>query len=273
MQVMLAGFETGTRDLGAEPVVSYTNDFDPQGVLAVGRQIINQDVDGLVYVGYDASLLALSEEATEAGIPSAITHNPIAEADANGAIANYYPDAASYGAAVAAVIGDAIGGTGTVAITIGSFNPTENAAAEGFKTEMESSFPDVVVLDPVEEGFDPAQAISKAVSIIQGNPDLVAAYSTTGGGAVTWDAAVTQAGASLKIAGMDYSRVNLDLVRDGKITALVAQPIFEEHVLAAQAIAAHICGEEVVYDNPLPSDIITIDNVDEYYALLDENGL
>ncbi len=70
---------------------------------------------------------------------------------------------------------------------------------------MKKSFPDVVVLDPQEEGFDPAQAISKAVSILQANPDVVAAYSTTGGGAVTWAGAAEQTGRDIAIAGMDYT--------------------------------------------------------------------
>lgn len=273
LQVMAAGFVAGAESVGMEPIVSLVNDADPQNVLSVGRQAIAQEVDGLVFPPYDPSLMAFVDDAVAADIPIVLTHSEVAEADSQGAIANFHPDPTQYGAAVALTIGEAIGGTGTVAVTVSSFNQVENDAAASFKAEMEASFPDVVVLDPIEEGFDPAQAISKAVSIIQANPGIVGAFSTTGGGAVTWDGAATQSGTQLAIAGMDYTRPNLDLVRDGKVTALVAQPIFEEFEAGAQAIAAYLCGEEIEYSNPMPSEIITIDNVDEYYALLEENGL
>ncbi len=46
-----------------------------------------------------------------------------------------------------------------------------------------------------------------------------------------------------------YAAPNLDLIRDGKVTALVAQPIYEEFGAAVQAIADHICGVEVEYSN------------------------
>ncbi len=40
-----------------------------------------------------------------------------------------------------------------------------------------------------------------------------------------------------------------------------------------QAIADHLCGVEVEYSNPMPSEIVTIDNLQEYYDLLESNGL
>ena len=273
LQVMAAGFVAGAESVGMDPIVSLVNDADPQNVLSVGRQAIAQEVAGLVFPPYDPSLMSFVDDAVAADIPIVLTHSEVAEADSRGAIANFHPDPTQYGAAVALTIGEAIGGKGIVAVTVSSFNQVENDAAAAFKAEMAASFPDVVVLDPVEEGFDPAQAISKAVSIIQANPGIVGAYSTTGGGAVTWDGAATQSGTQLAIAGMDYTRPNLDLVRDGKVTALVAQPIFEEFEAGAKAIAAHICGEEIEYSNPMPSEIITVDNVDDFYTLLDKNGL
>ena len=50
------------------------------------------------------------------------------------------------------------------------------------------------MLKPEEEGFDPPKAIAKAVAIIQANPDIVAALSTTGGGPTTWAGAQQEAG-------------------------------------------------------------------------------
>lgn len=273
LQVMAAGFTAKAKELGMVPLVSLANDADPQAVLSLGQQAIAQGVAGLVFPPYDPSLTSFLDDAKAADIPLVYTHSDVPDGEAAGALANFHPDPTQYGGAIATTIGEAIGGKGAVAITVSSFNQVENDAASAFKAEMNKSFPDVKVLDPQEEGFDPAQAISKAVSILQANPDVVAAYSTTGGGAVTWSGAAEQAGRTITIAGMDYTRPNLDLLKDGKITALVAQPIYEEFAAAVQAIADHICGKDVTYSNPLPSKIVTSDNLQEFYDLLDKNGL
>jgi len=129
---------------------------------------------------------------------------------------------------------------------------------------------DIKVLDAQEEGFDPAVASSKAAAIIQGNPDLVAAFSTTGGGAIAWSQAAAQTSRpDLMIIAMDYSEQNLDLVKNGKVYGVVAQPIFEEHAYSAELLDKLLRGEQVPFANLMPAPLITKANVDEYYAKLD----
>jgi ribose transport system substrate-binding protein len=273
LQVMAAGFTAEAKKLGMIPQVTLTNDADPQGVLALGRQAIAQKVAGIVMPPYDPSLLVLATAAKTAGIPIALTHSDVPQAQANGAIANFHPDPTQYGAAVADQIGTAIGGKGTVALTESTFNQVENDAAKSFTDEMKKSYSNVKVLPAQEEGTDPAQAISKAVSILQANKDVVAAYSTTGGGAITWSGAASQTKRDIKIVGMDYTRPNLDLIKSGAILAVVAQPIYEEFAAAVDAVADSICGKAVTYPHSLDSKIVTKANLDEYYALLQKNGL
>ncbi len=137
---------------------------------------------------------------------------------------------------------------------------------------MAARYPDVQVLKPQLEGFDPAQAVSKAVSILQSDDKINAAYSTTGGGPVTWAGAQDQAGRRLAIIGMDYTRPNLDLIRAGKIFGIVAQPIYEEHALAVDALKEKICGgtprAEVTPDSP----IVTRANLAEVLRPARQNG-
>ncbi len=106
--------------------------------------------------------------------------------EASGLTAVVGADVVQYAKAAAEAMGAKLGGKGTVAVTVGSFNQTENLVAETFKATMAEKYPDIKVLDPQEEGFDAAQAIAKAVAIIQGNPDITGAFSTTGNGPTTW---------------------------------------------------------------------------------------
>ncbi len=89
---------------------------------------------------------------------------------------------------------------------------------------------------------------------------------------MTWANAQDQADRRLAIIGMDYTRPNLDLIRTGKVFGIVAQPIYEEHALAVDALKEAICGgtpeAEITPDSP----IVTKDNVDEFYAILDRTG-
>ena len=79
-------------------------------------------------------------------------------------------DVVQYAKAAAEAMGAKLDGKGTVAVTVGSFNQTENLVAETFKATMAEKYPDIKVLDPQEEGFDQAQAIAKASCHHPGQP-------------------------------------------------------------------------------------------------------
>ena len=67
---------------------------------------------------------------------------------------------------------------------------------------------------------------------------------------------------------MDYSEQNLDLVKSGEIFAVIAQPLFEEHALAAELFDKLIRGEKVPFDNLMEAPLVTKDNVQKYYDQL-----
>ena len=108
--------------------------------------------------------------------------------------------------------------------------------ADTLRFTMSAKYPRVKVLVSQEEGFEPTQAIPKAVSILQGNPNIVAAVSTTGGGAQTWSGAAHQTSRKVVIVAMDYTRVNLDLVKGGEVYAIIAQPLWDEAFGAADLL-------------------------------------
>jgi ribose transport system substrate-binding protein len=122
----------------------------------------------------------------------------------------------------------------------------------------------------MEEGFDTPTAIDRATAIMQANPDIKGAFSTTGAGPSTWAGAQDNTGKKIVVIAMDYSRVNLDLVKAGKIYAVVAQPLYEEFALCAEMLDTLLRGGEVKYNNLLEAPLVTAKNVDDYYKVLEK---
>ena len=73
-----------------------------------------------------------------------------------------------------------------VAVTQGSFNAEENQMAADFAAVMGQEFPGIKLIAPQLEGFEPSGAKAKAIALLQGNPAVTGAFSTTGNGAETW---------------------------------------------------------------------------------------
>jgi ribose transport system substrate-binding protein len=159
--------------------------------------------------------------------------------------------------------------TGSIAITENNHNVTEDGVAKAFSDAWMNYCPDIKILPTVLEGPEPTQAIAAAVSVIQANPDIVAGFSTTGGGPTTWAGAQKETGKKLVTVGMDYTRVNLDLVKDGQVFGIAAQPIYDEMAGAAELVYKMANGEKVPYWTLLEAPLVTKDNVNDYYAILD----
>ena len=164
------------------------------------------------------------------------------------------------------------GNVGTVAITEGSLNDEENTKAAAFKAQLAKSCPAMKTTEIGIEGFDPTKAVAIAVGMLSADKDIVAAYSTTGNGAQTWSQAAAQANRKVTIIGMDYIRQNLDLIRDGKVYGVVAQPLYEETAMMVQLYAKLFKGQKIKYSNILPSTIVTKANLATYYKIVDAAG-
>ncbi len=271
VQIMIAGFLNRAEELGYEPHLYAPDAADAPAAFALSEAGVAQHkIEGMVVYIFDESSYPYIKKLADKGIYVVTGHTKVEEGTVPGLLAWAACDADAYGRASANAIGEEIGGTGTVAVTVGSFNPTENAAAAGFADEMAKNYPDVVVLDPIEEGFDTPTAIDRATAIMQSNPDLAGAFSTTGAGPSTWAGAQENTGKSIVAIAMDYSRVNLDLVKEGKIYAVVAQPLYAEFAKCAEMLDTLLRGGTVEYNNLLEAPLVTKENIDEYYGILEK---
>ena len=210
------------------------------------------------------------EKAKEKGIAVVLPHFPVPEGSFADNAVQIAADTTKYPDPVAKAMCEQLEGqTGSVAVTQNNFNATEDMVAKVFTESMNKYCPDITVLAPQEEGPEPTQAIAKAVSIMQANPDLIGALSTTGGGPTTWAGAQKETGKAIVAIGMDYTRVNLDLVDSGQIFAVVGQPLYEECKGAAELLYKMANGEEVPYWTVLEAPLITKADLAPWYELLD----
>jgi len=223
--------------------------------------------------GVGPSVAALGE----AGIPFISHHFPAAADEYPGLSGWIAADVEQYAIDAAMAMGEELGNRGIeegkIAITQATFNTVENLVAEVFTATMQEEFPQFEVLTPQEEGGDLTAAIAKASAILTANPDIVGALSTTGNGPTTWSSAAADTGfedGEIVIISMDYTRPNLDLVREGKVYALVGQPLYEEFYEGVFLLDRLLRGEEIEFENEYRAPIITVDDLDTYYALNDE---
>ena len=220
----------------------------------------------------DPSINTFIKKVSQQGYPVVTWHVLPKQGTVTGLDAATGENIPQVGQAAALAMGQKLGGRGVIAVTQGSFNLTENAMNASFVATMKAHYPGIKVLAPQLENFEPSAAVAKAVSILQGNPDVNAAFSTTGNGPQTWAGAQQQSGRKLVIIGMDYIRQNLDLVQSGKVFGLAAQPLYPEGAKAADLCAGLATGKKVPYYNYLPAKIITKGQLGPYYGYLKAAG-
>lgn len=275
-KIMQAGFLSKCKELGYYCEIvgnpSATN-WDVPGTLPLAEAALSRtNFEAIAVYGPDPAIFPFIAKLAGQGYPVVTWHVLPPKGAVKGLMAATGEDIPAAGASAAVSMAEKLGGKGTIALTQGSINNTENAMADAFRAKIAKSYPDIKVLATQVEGFEPSAAQAKAVAILQGNPDVTGAFSTTGNGPQTWAQASRAAGRNVVIIGMDYIRQNLDLVKTGKVYGLVAQPLYEEGAKVAELAGALAQGEKVPYLNPLPAKVITAGDLAPYYAILKQAG-
>lgn len=273
VQMMGYGFLDGAKKFGytqAQWMGSDGGDLAP--MISLAEAAAGQGVKAVVMPVIDQSCYPVVKKLKDAGAFVVSAHFAVESPEVcPGLDAWCGPDAAQYAEECAIAIGDKLGGKGTVAITQSAFNNLENDVSAVFKSTMNEKYPDIKVLDPVVEGTDPAKSIAAAVALIQANPDIKGALSTTGGGPTTWAGAKDQTNRQdIVVIGMDTTAVNLDLVKQGKVLAVVGQPLYEEFVYAVEMCDTLLRGGTVEFTNIMDSPLIYAEDADEYQELVDK---
>ncbi len=166
-------------------------------------------------------------------------------------------------------------------ITSGSIGVTTNGgccigspAIDGFIERMDELDTPFTLIDTRMESAEPIEASRKITKIIHENPDIVAGFGSTGGSPKSWSEAMEATGyTDLVVVGLDYTELNMELVENGKVTAIVCQPLFEEGGACAQALydlhnGAVFNTSEDTWFEELEAPIADIDDMPHYRGIL-----
>lgn len=272
VRIMMAGFFAACADYGLDCVDMGVDQDDVAGSIAKTEESVALGSSGMVTGVNDQAYYAATTTAIQAGIPVVNMHFPMDETLLPGMTAWVAPDNVGYAAEAARAMGEKLQCQGMVAITQGGLNDGENAVAASFMKTLWEMCPEIQILKPQIEGYDSPAAILVASSMLLGYPEITGAFSTTGNGPTTWAKAAQEVGkkpGEIAIISMDYSRVNLDLLKNGEVYALVGQPLFEEVYHSVVLLVETISGLPVPYENVLPAPLIFQEDAEHYYRIVD----
>ncbi len=184
----------------------------------------------LIFPGDPATLAPGVQRAVEAGIPITTCIGDIPESPRSTFLGINGVQAGRVGGEMLA---QAIGGKGKV--ILGTFPaPSTLERVEGYKQIFAEKYPDIEVVDVVNDKADPSYAPTAYLQAIQAHPDVVGIGGTDGDSGKGAAIAVHEAGrvGEIKIVAMDRNDDMLPYIEDGTITGAVAQKSYLEIFLA-----------------------------------------
>lgn len=277
IRTALLGVLIKGEELGYDIKVAGPFGNDHSATIAALEQIIAQKPDGIITWVNNPDYFPVIEKAYEAGIPVGNIHT-WSFIDANepkGFTYNTGGNQFGMGVDMADILAEKIGFEGVIGTTVGTFvNPNHQIIRDALAKHIEDNYPDIEVLDAIETGEEgaTAESISKVVAYILANPEMEAAMGLTGNSNEIWAAAFDQIERDdIYFLGMDYTLVNLDLIKAHKTYGVMAQPLYEEGMNGVVLMDKVLRGEEVPFSNELPITLVSwddLDAVDQWYEIV-----
>ncbi len=221
--------------LGVKTTFTGPVDFDTAGQARQLDEIVARNPAGLIIFPGDADTLTPGiNRAVEAGIPVAMV---IGDAPNSKRSVHLGIDGFGAGLVGGEMLAQAIGGAGKV--ILGTF-PAPNVLdrVEGYKAIFAEKYPDIEVVDVVNDQADPANAPTIYAAALQANPDVVGIGGTDGDSGKGAAIAVRDAGrvGEVKIVAMDRNEDMLDFIEDGTIYGSVVQKTYVEMFMAVHLL-------------------------------------
>lgn len=257
------GLEDAGKLLGIKTTFTGPLDFDTAAQARQLDEIIARHPAGLLLFPGDAATLAPGvNRAVEAGIPVATIIGDVPNSKRYCTLGINGFDA---GKAGGEMLAQAIGGKGKV--LLGTFPaPSVLERVEGYKAVFKEKYPEIAVVDVVNDKADPSYAPTAYAQALQAHPDVVGIGGTDGDSGKGAAIAVRDAGRSgkVKIVAMDRNDDMLPFIEDGTIYGSVVQKSYAEAFIATHFLYWLNANEmKVLPDwkaagvNPLPDKIET----------------
>jgi len=249
--------------LGVKTEFTGPLDFDTAAQARQLDELIARKPSGLLIFPGDADALADGiNRAADAGIPVAMIIGDVPQSKRVTHLGISNKDA---GRAGGEMLAGAIGGKGKV--LLGTFpSPATLQRVEGYKEIFKEKYPEIEVVDVVNDKADPSFAPTAYAQALQAHPDVVGIGGTDGDSGKGAAIAVTEAGTTgkVKIVAMDRNDDMLPYIQDGTIHGSIAQKSYLEAFLAVYLLYWLNNGDiKMVADaaaagiNVLPENVVT----------------
>jgi ribose transport system substrate-binding protein len=216
----------------------------------------------MLFIGDADAITPGINRASEAGIPVILI---ISDAPNSERLCHLGIDGIRAGRVGGEMLANAIGGSGKV--ILGTFpSPNVLDRVEGYKQVFRERYPDIEVVQVVNDKADPSFAPDAYAAAISAHPDVVGIGGTDGDSGLGAAKAIKEAGKAgqIKIVGMDRNDDMLAEVESGPIVGSVVQKSYDEAWLGAWMLYwLNHSQLKPVPDyrdagiNPLPEQIVT----------------
>ncbi len=274
----LKGFEDAAQILNVSVDYRGATQYDVHEEVTVLEQVIARKPAGIAVTAINSeALTATINKAVEAGIPVVLFDSdaPASKAYSFLATNNY-----SAGVTAAHKMAELIAKRGKVAIVTLPNQLNHQDRMKGFKDTIAKEYPDIQVVAVADGKGDQLVSRKAALNILQQYPDLAGIFNTDAVGGVGVGEAVTyyKKNTNVKIIGFDTDKGTLDMVKQGVISATLAQGTWNMGYWSLQFLfhlhhgltgPTNESGSEL---SPLPpyvdtgTTVVTKDNVEDYYA-------
>lgn len=265
---MRRGAEAAAIDLGVDLVWQGSADeWSPETQIPFVDSVLAGGVDALILNPTSPEALQPSvDKALDQNVPVVIVDQAVQ--DLSKVTSFLTGDNVAGGRAAGEELIDQIGGSGKVFL-LGS-SPTDSTntlRAQGFQ-EVLDEHPDVELVGVEYQNSSAERATSIINTILLANPDLKGIFAVNGTGTTGAAAALRNQGlgGTVKLVGYDAYTVAVDALREGVVSALVAQQPAELGKLAVEYAYAIATGENVdsiEKEVILQNVVLTADNLEE----------
>lgn len=264
-EVVKAGAAFAATELKKEGInVDVQWDQPPQADVSDHNQRIESNIakhpDGLAVSCLDpATNIQILDEAVKAGVNVVTFNSFCADRFAFVGQKDSYQD----GFDLAEYLAKQIGDKGKVGILSGSLTAQDHVLRiKGFKAAM-VKHPNIKIVFEQPDNDDLDKAVSLTESALQANPDLVGIFGCNASNPIGAARAVQNAklAGKVKVVGMDDLPETIQFVKDGVITAVMAQRQWEQGYWAVKFLVAKNEGHTIPMDHETGSRIITKENL------------
>ncbi|MGE5610587.1 MAG: substrate-binding domain-containing protein [Bacillota bacterium] len=215
------GMKMAGQALGVKTEYVGPSEYDMAAMVTMFEQAIAKKPNGIVVVGFEPSLSAIINKAVEQGIPVVTVDADLPDSKRIAFVGTGNFQAGYQGGKKLASL---IGEKGQVALMTkpGQSNLEERIA--GYRKAL-SEFPGITVVQVADTQSDPTLAAQAAAGLLQKYPELagIACVEAAGGTGAATAVREAQKIGKVKIIAMDRGNEVLQLIKEGLISASVAQ--------------------------------------------------